>query len=43
MAGVVGELTVGPPLGVDPVGQIGLRIQNKQTYSNKAFGNLRIT
>ena len=31
MAWVVGEISVGPPLGVDPVGQTRLRIQNKQT------------
>ena len=31
VAWVVGELSVGPPMGVDPVGQIRLRIQNKQT------------
>ena len=31
MAWVVGELSVGPPLGVDPVGKMRLRIQNKQT------------
>ena len=31
MAWVVGELSVGPPSGVDPVGQMRLRIQNKQT------------
>ena len=26
-----GELSIHPPLGVDPVGQMWLRIQNKQT------------
>ena len=31
MAWVVRELSVGPPSGVDPVGQMRLRIQNKQT------------
>ena len=29
MAWVVGELSVGPPSGVDPAGQMRLRIQNK--------------
>ena len=28
---MVGDFSLGPPLGVDPVGQIRLRIQNKQT------------
>ena len=28
---MVGELSVGPPLGVDPMRQMRLRIQNKQT------------
>ena len=31
MAWVVGVISVGPHLGVDPVGQMPLRIQNKQT------------
>ena len=31
VASVVGEFSVGPPLEVDPVGQMRLRIQNKQT------------
>ena len=31
VAWVVGEISVGPHLGVDPVGQMRLRIQNKQT------------
>ena len=30
VAWVVGEISVGPPLGVDPVGQMRLWIQNKQ-------------
>ena len=28
---MVGELSVGPPSGVDPAGQMRVRIQNKQT------------
>ena len=31
MAWVVGKLSVGPPLGVEPVRQMHLQIQNKQT------------
>ena len=43
MAWVIGEISVGPPLGVDPVGQMHLRIQNKQantyihTYGHHVF------
>ena len=35
MALVVGELSVGPPLGADPVGQMRLRIQSKKTNVEK--------
>ena len=30
-----GVISVGPPLGVDPMGQMRLRIKNKQTYIPK--------
>ena len=31
MAWVVGVISVGPPLAVDPAGEMPLRISNKQT------------
>ena len=34
VAWVVGEISVGPSLGIDYVGQMWLRIQNKQTISD---------
>ena len=35
MARVAWELSVGPPLGVDSVGQMQLRIQNKHWQGSK--------
>ena len=40
VAWVEGEISVGPPSGVDPVGQMQLRIQNKQTILDIVWGSI---
>ena len=39
---MVGELSVGPPLGVDPVWQMRLRIQNKQTNKQTNIASILV-
>ena len=42
MAWEVGVISVGPPLGVDPVGTMRLRISNKQTKTKNVGVDIRI-
>ena len=37
VARVVVVISLGPPLGVDPVGKMRLRIPNKQTNKQKSY------
>ena len=39
----VGELSVGPPSGVDPVGKMRLQIQNKQTNKHTVLPRIQHT